>query len=224
MSIKIIPSSIFSLLLPGNILSGSNRPLQQKDTKLKQQFRLLRTRGRLETCSQRRIRVPRRDQHRLSNNRKNFLKRRDLSTGRNTNVPYSAYAHKSAEAFAISRNDELLVRFCGFSIESFALIWTNCSMLRLVEDGEMYRLRRFWDARKPECIQSAKKTTIHVGIKEFSCALVVFGLGIVFSVVLLVFEMVSHYKRLRGKVKRPVMGKNTKADVEVKGVIIPYTN
>lgn len=104
----------------------------------------------------------------------------------------------------------------------------NCSMLRLVEDGEMYRLRKFWNARKPECIQSAKKNIIHVGIMEFSCALGVFGFGVFVSLLVLALEVTSRYKRLRFKLKfrfrvksRP---KIVQSQNDVTTVIIPYTN
>lgn len=99
-------------------------------------------------------------------------------------------------------------------------------MLRLVEDGEMYRLRRFWDARKPECIQSAKRNVIHVGIREFSCALVVFSIGVLLSLLVLALEMYETYKRKCGgiKFKLKFKRKGKKSQNEVKGVIIPYTN
>lgn len=101
-------------------------------------------------------------------------------------------------------------------------------MLRLVEDGEMYRLRKFWNARKPECIQSAKKNIIHVGIKEFSCALGVFGFGVFVSFFVLAIEFTSHYKGLRFKLKFRFRMKSKPKDVksqnDVKTIIIPYTN
>lgn len=58
----------------------------------------------------------------------------------------------------------------------------------------MFRLRRHWDARKPECIESAKHTVIHVGIKEFSCALVVLTMGVVVSLSTLLMEIASKRK------------------------------
>lgn len=84
------------------------------------------------------------------------------------------------------------------------------SMLRLVEHGEMHRLRRLWNARKPECIQSAKRS-IHVGIREFSCALAVFALGVLISFIVFVFEIVLHYKRFRFISVIKLMNKRRKA-------------
>lgn len=62
-------------------------------------------------------------------------------------------------------------------------------MLRMSEDGTMYRTRRFWDARRPSCIETAKKIEIHVGLAEFSCGLIVLAYGIVFSLVFLAIEI-----------------------------------
>lgn len=98
-------------------------------------------------------------------------------------------------------------------------------MMRLVEDGEMYRLRRFWDARKPECIQSAKRNVMHVGIKEFSCALAVFAIGILLSFFVLLFEIASQKKfRLKSIFKAINKQKKVKLHRKVKGVIVPYVN
>lgn len=102
-------------------------------------------------------------------------------------------------------------------------------MMRLVEDGEMYRLRKFWDARKPECIESAKRNIIHVGIKEFSCALTVFGAGVVFSLLILAFEVIFHHQQFEIKLKCVEFKSKNKKKLfksknSVKGVIIPYVN
>lgn len=99
-------------------------------------------------------------------------------------------------------------------------------MLRLVEDGEMYRLRRFWDARKPECIQSAKRNIIHVGIREFSCALAVFSLGVLVSSIVFICEVISHYKLFSFKLIIEIVNERRKQKSQnvVKGVIVPYVN
>lgn len=64
------------------------------------------------------------------------------------------------------------------------------SMLHLVENGIMYRLRKYWDARKPMCIESAKKFTFHVGLKEFSSGLIVLSFGVCYSLFLLMIEVI----------------------------------
>lgn len=99
-------------------------------------------------------------------------------------------------------------------------------MLRLVEDGEMYRLRRFWDARKPECIQSAKRNIIHVGIREFSCALAVFALGVLISLIVFTCEVTSYYKLFSFKLIIEMMNKRRKqkSQNKVKGVKVPYVS
>jgi hypothetical protein len=65
------------------------------------------------------------------------------------------------------------------------------SMLHLVEDGLMDRLRKYWDARTPVCIESAKKITIHVGLKEFSAGLIVLFYGVCSSLVILAGEVIT---------------------------------
>ncbi|CAH1364655.1 unnamed protein product, partial [Tenebrio molitor] len=67
----------------------------------------------------------------------------------------------------------------------------NYCMLHLVEDGLMDRLRKYWDARTPVCIESAKKITIHVGLKEFSAGLIVLFYGVCSSLVILAGEVIT---------------------------------
>ncbi|XP_068895605.1 ionotropic receptor 75a-like [Tenebrio molitor] len=67
----------------------------------------------------------------------------------------------------------------------------NYCMLHLVEDGLMDRLRKYWDARTPVCIESAKKITIHVGLKEFSAGLIVLFYGVCSSLVILAGEIIT---------------------------------
>lgn len=99
-------------------------------------------------------------------------------------------------------------------------------MLRLVEDGEMFRLRRHWDARKPECIESAKHTTIHVGIKEFSCALVVLTIGVVASLSILTIEIALKRNILFPDIKWYTNKKKPKQQNRrpQPDVILPYVN
>ncbi|XP_023311151.1 glutamate receptor 2-like [Anoplophora glabripennis] len=70
----------------------------------------------------------------------------------------------------------------------------NYCMFKLSENGNMDRLRKHWDARKPTCIESAKKTVIHVSLKEFSCGLISLLYGICFALLFLLMEIVI-YKR-----------------------------
>ncbi|KAJ3637570.1 hypothetical protein MTP99_001018 [Tenebrio molitor] len=67
----------------------------------------------------------------------------------------------------------------------------NYCMLHLVEDGLMDRLRKYWDARTPVCIESAKKINIHVGLKEFSAGLIVLFYGVCSSLVILAGEVIT---------------------------------
>lgn len=68
-------------------------------------------------------------------------------------------------------------------------------MFKLAENGNMDRLRKHWDARKPACIESAKKIVIHVGLKEFSCGPMAIVYGICFALFFLLSEIVVCYRR-----------------------------
>ncbi|XP_063918653.1 ionotropic receptor 75a-like [Zophobas morio] len=72
----------------------------------------------------------------------------------------------------------------------------NYCMLHIVENGLLFRLRKYWDARKPICMEYAKKVTIHVGIKEFSSGLIVLSYGICFSLIFLLGEIIIFHKKL----------------------------
>ncbi|XP_044265374.1 ionotropic receptor 75a-like [Tribolium madens] len=88
----------------------------------------------------------------------------------------------------------------------------NYCMLHLVENGIMDRLRKYWDARKPMCIESAKKFTFNVGLKEFSSGLIVLSYGVLFSLVLLLRERIAYKKEyIRGLFRK-------------KNVVQPFTN
>ncbi|XP_008196049.3 ionotropic receptor 75a [Tribolium castaneum] len=91
----------------------------------------------------------------------------------------------------------------------------NYCMLHLVENGLMYRLRKYWDARKPMCIESAKKFTFNVGLKEFSSGLIVLSYGILISLGLLLREVIVHKKVY---IKDLFRKKNAKNAVQ------PFTN
>lgn len=52
----------------------------------------------------------------------------------------------------------------------------------------MYRLRRFWDAKKPECIEATKKIDIQVSFKEFSFGIIILTTGIFITLVILLVE------------------------------------
>ncbi|KAK9883985.1 hypothetical protein WA026_004921 [Henosepilachna vigintioctopunctata] len=67
----------------------------------------------------------------------------------------------------------------------------NYCMLRLVEEGLMFRLRRFWDARKPGCIESEKKIDISVSLKDITCGLLVLGSGIFITFLVLLMEFIT---------------------------------
>ncbi|KAJ8943035.1 hypothetical protein NQ318_022579, partial [Aromia moschata] len=66
----------------------------------------------------------------------------------------------------------------------------NYCMLKLAENGNIHRLRKYWDARQPTCIEAAKKIEIHVNIHEFSCGLIVLSYGICCSLIFLAMEIV----------------------------------
>ncbi|CAH1991295.1 unnamed protein product [Acanthoscelides obtectus] len=68
----------------------------------------------------------------------------------------------------------------------------NFCMFKLMENGNMDRLRKYWDARKPICIQAAKKKEIHVNLKEFSCGLIALCYGVCFSLVFMLIELVMY--------------------------------
>ncbi|RZC36160.1 Lig chan domain containing protein, partial [Asbolus verrucosus] len=63
-------------------------------------------------------------------------------------------------------------------------------MLHLVEDGIMYRLRKYWDARRPMCLENAKKVSFHVGLAEFSSGLIILSYGVCMSFLILMFEII----------------------------------
>lgn len=63
-------------------------------------------------------------------------------------------------------------------------------MMKLVEDGEMYRLRKHWDYAKPECLNPA--SGLHpVGEGELVFALTVMGAAICISIFLLLIEILD---------------------------------
>lgn len=101
-------------------------------------------------------------------------------------------------------------------------------MLRLVEDGEMYRLRKHWDARRPECIESAKKTIKHVGVEEFSCALIVMAIGVVVSLIVLLIEVLlesDHIRNREEQVEKAItMCMKVTKGRNKQSVIVPYVN
>lgn len=70
----------------------------------------------------------------------------------------------------------------------------DCSMYKMMENGNMDRLRKYWDARKPTCIESAKKTEIHVTLKEFSCGPEALCFGICSSLLFLIMENLIYHR------------------------------
>nr|ALR72584.1 putative ionotropic receptor IR64a [Colaphellus bowringi] len=76
----------------------------------------------------------------------------------------------------------------------------NFCMLKLVENGNMDRLRKHWDARRPNCIESAKKQEIHVSLSEFCCSPIALTLGVCFSLIFLLVECSINYKERLKKV------------------------
>ncbi|CAH1169522.1 unnamed protein product [Phaedon cochleariae] len=71
----------------------------------------------------------------------------------------------------------------------------NFCMLKLVENGNMERLRNHWNARKPTCIESAKKQEIHVSLSEFSCSPIALISGIIISILFLIVEFISYFRK-----------------------------
>ncbi|CAH0551357.1 unnamed protein product, partial [Brassicogethes aeneus] len=71
----------------------------------------------------------------------------------------------------------------------------NYCMLKMVEDGKINHLRQHWDSRKPACIDTAKKVTIHVSLKEFSCGLIVLIYGFLISLIFLLMENIFYNKK-----------------------------
>ncbi|XP_044747292.1 ionotropic receptor 75a-like isoform X2 [Coccinella septempunctata] len=88
-------------------------------------------------------------------------------------------------------------------------------MLRLVEDGILFRLRRFWDANKPECIETAKKIEIRVSFKEFSFGIIIFttGFSIALAILLMEYLYFNRYRigeKIKGmKMKKLFLKKNS---------------
>ncbi|XP_045477706.1 ionotropic receptor 75a-like isoform X2 [Harmonia axyridis] len=75
----------------------------------------------------------------------------------------------------------------------------NYCMLRLVESGVMFRLRRFWDAKKPECIETAKKIEIRVSFKEFSFSIIILTSGVFITLIILLMEVLMSIRKTIGK-------------------------
>ncbi|VEN51408.1 unnamed protein product [Callosobruchus maculatus] len=90
----------------------------------------------------------------------------------------------------------------------------NFCMFKLMENGNMDRLRKYWDARKPVCIQAAKKKQIHVNLREFSCGLVALCYGFSFSLVFLLTEFI-----MRSNVWRAIKHMFRRTS----GYLYPYT-
>lgn len=88
-------------------------------------------------------------------------------------------------------------------------------MLRQVEHGIMFRLRDYWGAHRPECLESDYNSQIDVGIEELSCALVVLAIGIQLSLIILVLE----------KIRWNYWNRNRLNEENVfNGPILPYLN
>nr|CAI5819932.1 unnamed protein product [Callosobruchus analis] len=79
-------------------------------------------------------------------------------------------------------------------LEEVQMYRTQPIMFKLMENGNIDRLRKYWDARKPVCIQAAKKKEIHVNLQEFSCGLVALCYGFSFSLLFLLTELVMRSK------------------------------
>ncbi|KAJ8978936.1 hypothetical protein NQ317_002997 [Molorchus minor] len=68
------------------------------------------------------------------------------------------------------------------------------SMIKMAENGNLDRLRKYWDARKPACIEAAKKSEIHVSFSEFTCGLLALSFGVCFSLIFLAVEILYFKK------------------------------
>ncbi|XP_074034442.1 ionotropic receptor 75a [Leptinotarsa decemlineata] len=89
----------------------------------------------------------------------------------------------------------------------------NYCMLKLVENGNMDRLRKHWNSRKPTCIQSAKKQEIHVSLSEFSCPPLALCCGILISMIFLIIEVAPQLKNPLLKVFKKPKKMKTKSKI-----------
>ncbi|KAG5894957.1 hypothetical protein JTB14_023306 [Gonioctena quinquepunctata] len=123
------------------------------------------------------FRISRGNQHCLPDNRRYIFEPRNMRMDE-IQMYRTAHAYQFAEGFSFRE----MMNFC---------------MLKLVENGNMDRLRKYWDARKPMCIESARKQEIHVGLGEFSCSPVALTLGIWISMTFLIIEFAVYFKKSR---------------------------
>ncbi|KAJ8924532.1 hypothetical protein NQ315_007330 [Exocentrus adspersus] len=97
---------------------------------------------------------------------------------------------KGGFAFHIETSTAYPIIEATFSNELICELEEVQIMFKMAENGNMDRLRKHWDARKPTCIESAKKTVIHVSLKQFSCGLLVLLYGICFAMILFIIEII----------------------------------
>ncbi|XP_050513541.1 ionotropic receptor 75a-like isoform X2 [Diabrotica virgifera virgifera] len=94
----------------------------------------------------------------------------------------------------------------------------NYCMFKQMENGNIDRLRKHWDARQPTCIEGAKKQEFNVSFKEFSCGPVAVGLGVLVGVICLSIEYLKLNKnKILHSLKNAWQFKN-------KGTTYPFVN
>ncbi|KAB0803615.1 hypothetical protein PPYR_00585 [Photinus pyralis] len=74
--------------------------------------------------------------------------------------------------------------------------------LHQMEVGILHRLRRHWDARKPQCIDFTRYLEVEVGLGESFGALILLGIGIVVSLIVLLLEYTWNKWRMSIPAKR----------------------
>lgn len=83
------------------------------------------------------------------------------------------------------------------------------------EHGILDREKKHWHPRKPECIQSNQAfISFHVGLDEFYPALLILLIGMLISLIVLIFEK---HVQIRKKSKKDRLAQSRKA------VHLPYT-
>lgn len=83
------------------------------------------------------------------------------------------------------------------------------SLVHQREVGVIDRLRKYWDARKPVCLDATNYFEITVGLKESYWALLMLGLGIIASLIILGIEHI--WARKKDAVKEMIRRKRLRA-------------
>ncbi|XP_046969931.1 ionotropic receptor 75a-like [Vanessa cardui] len=63
---------------------------------------------------------------------------------------------------------------------------------KIFESGLMHRLKSIWDEPKPPCVRTPDSSIFSVTLREFSMALLMLAVGILFAVLILVGEILSY--------------------------------